>query len=285
MSDDRQVRVSYDVSNEFFRLFLDESMTYSCALFSSENETDSLEHAQRRKLEWLSDAAAVRPGARVLDIGCGWGGTIAHLLGERRVREAHGITLSAAQYEHCAVRTLPGASFELVSYLDYLPAAPFDAVISIGMLEHVATPQESRSGKAIDVYREYFRRAHTWTVPGARFGLQTVMRERLPRGADLVDLAWVGREIFPGAISPRLEELVVAMSPYWELMEIFTRRTHYARTCRAWRDRLGAREPLVRERFGSELYERYDRYLGVAATSFEEGYATLGQLRLRRKDT
>ena len=174
---------------------------------------------------------------------------------------------------------------KLVSYLDYAPDEPFDAAISVGMLEHVATPQQSRSGAAIDVYRDYFKRVHRWTRPGARFALQTVMRERIPRGADLVDLAWVGREIFPGAISPRLEELVVAMSPYWELVELFTRRTHYAQTCRAWRERLIERESVVRERFGGELFDRYERYLRVAATSFDQGYATLGQLRLRRKDT
>jgi cyclopropane-fatty-acyl-phospholipid synthase len=283
VSDERQLKVSYDVSNEFFRLILDETMTYSCALFDHVGEPLAL--AQRRKLAWLSDAAAVQRGARVLDIGCGWGGVLAYLVEERGVREAHGITLSTAQYEHCVERRIPGAEVKLVSYLDYAPAEPFDAAISVGMLEHVATPQESRSGAAIDVYRDYFQRVHRWTRPGAYFGLQTVMRERIPRGADLVDLAWVGREIFPGAISPRLEELVVAMSPYWELVELFTRRTHYAQTCRAWRERLVESEAVVRERFGGELFERYERYLRVAATSFDQGYATLGQLRLRRKDT
>ncbi len=282
MSDSSQVKVSYDVSNSFFRLFLDETMTYTCALFAHEDE--ALEQAQRRKLAWHADAANVQAGQRVLDVGCGWGGTLAYLAAERGVREAHGITLSPAQHEHCARLSVPGLSVQLVSYLDYVPAAPFDAVVSVGMLEHVATPAESRSGAAIDVYQRYFRLVHAWTRPGARFALQTVMRERIPRGPDLVDLAWVGREIFPGAISPRLEELVVAMSSHWELVELFTRRPHYERTCRRWLARLHAQEAVVRDQFGSDLYERYERYLRVAATSFEKGYATLGQLCLQRKD-
>lgn len=284
MSDEREVKVSYDVSNELFRLFLDETMTYSCALWEGDHE--SLEQAQRRKLEWLANAAGVQPGVRVLDIGCGWGGMLAHLVRERSARAAHGITLSTAQYQHCTSLGIPSADVKLVSYLDYVTEVPFDAAISIGMLEHVATPEQGRSGAAIDVYRGYFARVHRWTRPGSSFGLQTVMRERVPRDKkDLVDLAWVGREIFPGAISPRLEELVVAMSPYWELVELFTRRPHYARTCRVWRERLVERESDVRARFGGELFERYERYLRVAATSFDEGYATLGQFRLRRKDT
>jgi len=115
VSDERQLKVSYDVSNAFFRLILDETMTYSCALFDHRGEP--LELAQRRKLAWLSDAAAVLPGMRVLDIGCGWGGVLAYLVEERGVREARGITLSTAQYEYCAAERMPGAAVELVSYL------------------------------------------------------------------------------------------------------------------------------------------------------------------------
>ena len=166
MSDERQLKVSYDVSNAFFRLILDETMTYSCALFDHRGE--SLQLAQRRKLAWLSDAAAVLPGMRVLDIGCGWGGVLAYLVEERGVREARGITLSTAQYEYCKAERIPRAEVELVSYLDYAPAEPFDAAISVGMLEHVATPQQSRSGASIDVYSDYFERVHRWTRPGAR---------------------------------------------------------------------------------------------------------------------
>jgi cyclopropane-fatty-acyl-phospholipid synthase len=283
MSDARQIGVSYDVSNDFFRLFLDGEMSYSCAVFVEGDTRDTLEAAQRRKLAWLHDAAGVAPGSRVLDIGCGWGSNLAYLVRERGVRRAHGITLSAEQHRAVVARGLPGVETSLVSYLDFAPDEPFDAVQSIGMLEHVCTPEEARAGGAVDVYRRYFELAHRWTRPGARFGLQSIIRLRVPRDPrDLRDLGWVGKVIFPGAMTPRLEDIVVAANPCWEIVHVRTRRLDYGRTCRTWRERLGAREAEARARFGDELYERFDRYLRVSERAFSQGYSSLAQLSLRR---
>jgi cyclopropane-fatty-acyl-phospholipid synthase len=280
VSDAAQIGVSYDVSNDFFALFLDAEMSYSCAVFA---EGDSLEAAQRRKLAWLHDAARVSPDRRVLDIGCGWGANLAYLVRERGVRSAHGITLSVEQHRAVVARRLPEVDAALVSYLDFAPAEPFDAVQSIGMLEHVCTPEEARAGHAVDVYRRYFERAHRWTRPGAWFGLQSIVRVKVPRDPrDLRDLGWVGKVIFPGAITPRLEDIVVAANPCWEIVHVRTRRLDYERTCRVWRERLHAREAEARARFGDELFERYDRYLRVSERSFEKGYSSLAQLSLRR---
>jgi cyclopropane-fatty-acyl-phospholipid synthase len=280
VSDAAQIGVSYDVSNDFFRLFLDPEMSYSCAVFA---EGDSLETAQRRKLAWLHDAARITPDHRVLDIGCGWGANLAYLVGERGVRRAHGITLSAEQHREVVARGLPGVETSLVSYLDFAPSEPFDAVESIGMLEHVCTPADARAGRAVDVYRRYFELAHSWTRPGAWFGLQSIVRVKVPRDPnDLRDLGWVGKVIFPGAMTPRLEDIVVAANPCWEVVEVKTRRRDYETTCRIWRERLRAREVEARQLFGDELFDRYDRYLRVSERSFEKGYSSLAQLSLRR---
>jgi cyclopropane-fatty-acyl-phospholipid synthase len=282
LSTQAQIQQSYDVSNAFYQLFLDERMIYSCALFTGE---ESLERAQLNKLAWIADAAGVEPGARVLDIGCGWGGNLAFLVAERQAREAVGITLSPAQYEAAAAVGVPGASARLVSYRDFVPEEPFDAIVSIGMFEHIATPEEARSGRHVELYRDYFRRAWDWSKPGAGFGLQTVIGLRIPRDRRaLRDMGDVTYGIFPGAISPRLEAVIASVNPYWEVVEVQTRRRHYARTIEHWHARLRGNEAAIRAGWGDERFAEYDRYLSATAQAFRDGYVSLAQLALRRVD-
>lgn len=282
MSNQREVEVSYDVDNEFFRLWLDERMNYTCGLFE---ETQSLEQAQINKLAWLHDAAHVRPSSSVLDIGCGWGANIEYLAQDRGVRDVHGITLSSAQHAEIKRRAIPGVTASCVSYLDYQPPVKFDSIISICMMEHIVTPAEARAGKAIDMYRNYFRLAHSWTKPGAWFGLQTILRNRVPRiAADVRDIGWVTYEIFPGGITPRLEEIISAVNPYWEVIEVKTRRLDYKRTCEHWLQRLRKHEELIKERWGKKLFTDYERYLSTCVRGFELHYQSLAQYSLQRID-
>jgi cyclopropane-fatty-acyl-phospholipid synthase len=282
MSTQREVEVSYDVDNEFFRLWLDERMNYTCGLFEG---TDSLEQAQLNKLAWLHDAAHVRPDSSVLDIGCGWGANIEYLAGQRGVRDVHGITLSSAQLAEIQRRAMPNVTANCVSYLDYKPTVKFDSIISICMMEHIVTPAEARAGKAIEMYRNYFRLAHSWTKPGAWFGLQTILRNRVPRiAADIRDIGWVTYEIFPGGITPRLEEIITAVNPYWEVLEVKTRRLDYKRTCEHWLARMRQHEAFIKERWGDKLFADYDRYLSTCVRGFEMHYQSLAQYSLQRID-
>jgi cyclopropane-fatty-acyl-phospholipid synthase len=282
MSTARDVEVTYDVGNDFFRLWLDERMNYTCGLH--ENAATE-EEAQLAKLRFLADAAGVRPGMRVLDVGCGWGAMLEYLTVERGVAAAHGLTLSRGQFEHVSGRALPRASVELCSYLDYQPAERFDAVISIGMLEHAATPEQGRSGEHVGVYAEYFRRIHSWTRPGARFGLQLVHTLRTPRRPeDLRDLGRATRTVFPGAFSPYLQDVASAVTPHWEILSFRSRRLDYAQTSGEWLRRLAKSEALIRARWGHRTYEDYEHYLRTCVRMFEGGYQSLGQYELRRID-
>lgn len=277
-----QVQTSYDGGNDFFRLWLDEGMSYTGAMYAGD---EPLEAAQRRKLAWLADAADVRPGASVLDIGCGWGACLEFLVRRRGIARGQGISLSPAQIEEVHRRALPGVEATCVSYADYRPAEPFDSIISIGMLEHVVTPEEAQAGRATDIYRRYFRLAHGFARPGARFGLQTIVRDRIPRlAADARELGWATRMIFPGSIAPRLEDVVVSVSPYWEILELRTGRDDYRRTCEAWLSRLRDNESIIRARFGGERFEEYQRYLAACVRSFTMGYVSLCRFSLRRID-
>ena len=114
-STQKDIQVSYDVDNEFFRLWLDERMNYTCALFDG---TDNLEEAQLKKLAWLYNAAHVEKTSSVLDIGCGWGANLEYLSVNRGVGDVHGITLSPAQTAEIRRRKLPHVTVDCVSYLD-----------------------------------------------------------------------------------------------------------------------------------------------------------------------
>jgi len=291
-----EVAVSYDVDNEFFRLWLDERMNYTCALFDDADlakPTDAaglkpagnLEQAQLKKLAWHHDAARLSPEKSVLDIGCGWGANIEYLATSRGVRDVHGITLSPAQHEEIKRRKIPNVTSHCVSYLDYKPDRKFDSIISICMMEHICSPEEARAGKAIDMYRNYFRLAHEWTKPGAYFGLQTILRNRVPRiKDDIRDVGWMTYTIFPGGITPRLEEIISAVNPYWEVVECQTRRLHYQRTCEHWRARLRDHHDVIVKKWGEQLYVDYDRYLTTCVRAFGMHYQSLAQYALRRID-
>lgn len=282
MSTKADIAVTYDVSNEFFSLWLDRRMIYSCALFEG---TDDLEQAQLNKLQFFHDKTKLTPDKRVLDIGCGWGGLMEFLAVEKGVKDVTGITLSEAQFSSIRQKATPGISAELISYLDYQPQKKFDAIISIGMFEHIATPEQVRDGENIRVYRDYFRRAWQWTNPGAMFGLQSVIGALLPRKReDIRDLEWGTTTIFPGAITPRPEAILAAVNPYWEVMEFYTRREHYAKTSAAWLQGLRQNEAVIRERWGDQTFTDYERYLNGCVGVFEKGFQSLAQLVLRRID-
>lgn len=284
MSTKEEVQESYDVGNDFFELWLDEKMNYTCALFDG---TDDLEEAQLKKLARLSKFANIGPETKsVLDIGCGWGANIEYQATVNKVPSVTGITLSDAQAEYCRNRGLPeGVDVQCVNYLDFEPKEKFDAVMSICMMEHVSTPEQARSGEHIELYRDYFRRAHEWTNPGAWFGLQTIMRNRVPRNAkDLADLRHCTYTIFPGGISIRFEDIAQAVNPYWEIMEVRSMRLHYKRTIEHWRMRFYDHQAVIKERWGNEVFESYDRYLTTCIKAFELNWQSLNQWALRRLD-
>lgn len=282
MSTQAEIAVSYDVSNDFFRLWLDKRMIYTCALFDN---TDDLETAQFNKLKWFHEAVRATPNKRLLDIGCGWGGTMEFFSQDMGLKDVTGITLSLAQYEQIQAKSLPGLSVECVSYREYQPKEKFNAVVSIGMFEHIATSQQAIAGEHISLYRDYFRRAWEWTEPGSWFALQSVIGLRVPRKSnDVREIGWVTSTIFPGAITPRLEAILSSALPYWEVMEIQTRRDHYARTTTEWLRRLNTNKEIIEERWGEVRFTEYNRYLNACIMAFEKGYQSLVQIAMRRID-
>jgi cyclopropane-fatty-acyl-phospholipid synthase len=269
--DARAVRHHYDLSNDYFALFLDESMTYSCALFSRGAST--LEEAQQAKLALVCDKLALEPGQRVLDIGCGWGSFAIHAARGRGV-EVTGITLSEPQAELARHRAAEAGVADRVDIrvADYreLDGEPFDAVASIGMVEHVGSVQ-------IDAYAKQVARL---VRPGGRVLNHGIARVR---HGDPEAGAFSERYVFPDAAPLHLSRIVTAMERaglVTDQVEGFA--ADYAETLSHWARRLDERiEDAVRIG-GAERVRVWRLYLRAARNGFRSGFTSVYQVRCTR---
>lgn len=280
-SNQQQIDISYSVSNEFFELWLDKNMHYTSASFLTGDE--SLEEAQENKVGILADYAEVTPESLVLDIGCGWGSCLEYLVKNRGVKEAHGITLSTAQLAWLHDKKLPGVKAWLQDYATYAPERKYDALISIEMIDHLCSPKQAREGQAVKIYREYFNKMAEWVNPGAHFGFQAILSDRVPRNRkDCADLAFTADVIFPGGRNPRLEELVMAVRPNWEILELRTQRKDYGKTTAEWLRRMREHEAFIRKTWGDQLFDDYERYLDTCVRGFDAFWISDVQMKLKR---
>ena len=278
-SNKQDIDESYSLSNEFFRLWLDEGMHYTSASFLTGDET--LEQAQINKARILYEYAEMNPDKLILDIGCGWGSNLEYI-SSQGVKRAHGITLSKAQHAWIEQRNLPGVKAMLCDFYEYEPEEKYDALVSIEMIDHLCSPAQANEGKAVDIYRDYFRRCAEWVKPGSHFACQAILRNRVPRTRkDLEDLAFTADVIFPGGLNPRLEELVAAVNPYWEILELRTQRTSYGKTTAEWLRRFRSHEKTIREKWGDQVYADYDRYLSTCVRAFDAHWSSDVQMKLR----
>jgi cyclopropane-fatty-acyl-phospholipid synthase len=274
------IRHHYDVGNEFWQIWLDPTMTYSCAMW--EKPDDDLEQAQRRKLDFHIAEANAAGAARVLDIGCGWGALLMHLVGSHSVKHAVGLTLSHAQAEYLRAIAPSNVEVWVRNWSDYQPTAPFDAIISVGAFEHFArqglSPEEQ-----IEAYRRFFRACRDWLKPGGRLSLQTIAYGDIPRDRPLRD-RFIADHIFPESELPRLADIARAAEMQLEIERVRNDRGDYVKTLRSWFDRLRARRAEAVAASSEELVARYERYLRMFAYSMELGAFTLLRLTMRQID-
>jgi cyclopropane-fatty-acyl-phospholipid synthase len=277
------IRQHYDVGNDFYRLWLDPSCTYSCALWSDEDRDDMLEQAQVRKLDYHVRAARVQPGSRVLDVGCGWGGLLQRLVHVHGVAQATGLTLSKAQADWIAAMQQPGIEARLESWTDYAPAAPVDAIISIGAFEHFARPDWEDSDK-VDAYRAFFARCHQLLKPGGWMSLQTIAYGNVDwqEVRDAPGRWFLLGDVFPESELPTMANILQATDGLFEIVALRNDRDDYRRTCQVWLNRLLARRAEAVALVGEELVARYLRYLKLSAVLFKHGQCYLLRITLQR---
>jgi cyclopropane-fatty-acyl-phospholipid synthase len=273
--DRADIRHHYDVGNDFYALWLDRSMVYSCAYYR--HEDDSLEQAQEAKLDHICRKLRLAPGERLLDIGCGWGGLVLHAARKYGV-QAVGITLSDNQHALASERLREAGLQDRVQVLllDYrdvverFGAGSFDKVSSIGMFEHVGLANLPR----------YFGCAFAALRDRGLFlnhGITSADVENRPVGSGAGD--FIDRYVFPNGELPHVALAVREMSAQgFEATDVESLRPHYARTLAQWSGRLEAKLAAAREFVDERTLRVWRAYLAGCSYAFAQGWINIYQV-------
>lgn len=262
----------YDLSARLYDLFLDADRQYSCAYYT--DPANSLEQAQADKKAHIVAKLAIQPGMRVLDIGCGWGG-MALYIHEKTGAEVLGITLSEEQLKIARERAAAAGvadkvKFELIDYRAL--EGQFDRIVSVGMFEHVGTPQ----------YRTFFAKCRALMTPEGVMLLHTIGRAGAPGHTDAFTLKY----IFPGGYIPALSEIAQGYEGLrYFLTDVEVLRLHYAHTLKAWYDRTVAAHDAIVDLYDERFFRMWTYYLAGSYVSFVNGGLVNYQLQFSRSRT
>lgn len=258
------IETHYDVGNDYYDLFLDPSRLYSCAYFV--NEADSLEKAQRQKIDHLLSKLQLKPGMRLLDIGCGWGEL--SVAAAKQGVQVLGITLSSEQLKgakELAIRegVADRIEFRLANYQD-LKGEKVDCAVSVGMFEHVGR----------DNGDQYFSKVAELLVPGGVSVLHTITQQQ-PRPTN----SWIDRYVFPGGYLPTVAEIETGLATHglWSV-DRENLWWHYAETLRHWRIAHRAHRDKIVEMFDERFYLLRDFWLAGSEANFRYGQLGLTQV-------
>src|SRR5436190_10618483 len=277
--DRRVVTFHYDVSNDFYQLWLDRRLVYSCAYFKS--RSDDLDIAQKQKLDYICRKLRLRAGQRLLDIGCGWGALVIHAAKHFAVR-AEGITLSKAQVEwgHARIAEAGLANQAKIELRDYREISAngcelYDAIVSVGMAEHGG--RERLPG--------YFAAVRRVLKPGGVF-LNQAIGENVVVRPDNRNGSFIEQYVFPdGDVPPLPVMLRAAESARFEIRDVENLREHYALTLRHWLHRLEAHHDEALRFVDEATYRVWRLYIAGSAHGFRTGYIAVYQTLLTKLDS
>ncbi|MGE5386434.1 MAG: class I SAM-dependent methyltransferase [Betaproteobacteria bacterium] len=271
-TDRKAIEYHYDVSNDFYRLFLDRNMVYSCAYFR--DAADSLETAQEQKLDHILSKLLVKPGERLLDIGCGWGALVMRAA-KKYGADATGITLSKNQYEYACERIRAEGlqdrcRVELRDYRDLPDDAAFDKISSVGMFEHVGL-------RNLPVYFQKIRNLLKPNGLVLNHGITSSGVDKLEAGPDTG--SFIDRYVFPDGELPHISLVMREMAAAGlEVADVESLRRHYARTCHEWASRLEARQQEAANLIDEKKLRIWQIYLAGSAFGFAKGWMNLYQI-------
>ncbi|HAU42137.1 MAG TPA: cyclopropane-fatty-acyl-phospholipid synthase [Gammaproteobacteria bacterium] len=259
----------YDIGNDFYRLWLDKEMQYTCAYFPEDELT--IEAAQQAKMDHICRKLQLRPGDRVAEAGCGWGGLARHMALN------YGATVSswnvsAEQVQYATDRAKAEGYDDRVTYVldDYRNiTGEYDAFVSVGMLEHVGLDNYTELGGVVD----------RCLTQNGRALVHTIGRNR-PRLMN----AWIEKRIFPGAYPPTIKEMMEIFEPNrFSVLDVENLRLHYAKTLAHWLARYDASDEQVQAEFGEDFARAWRLYLAGSQAAFLAGGLQLFQVVFTRE--
>lgn len=267
----KEVQSHYDIGNDFYSLWLDETMSYSCGYFK--NEQDTLYDAQVHKIEHILEKLHLQEGMTLLDIGCGWGFLLKYAAEKYKVRGV-GITLSEEQYQafNKEIREKNLSDLLEVKLMDYRAlensGMQFDRVVSVGMIEHVGRGN----------YELFMKNVDAVLKPGGLFLLHFISALREHEGD-----AWIKKYIFPGGVVPSLREIVNILPDYnFYTLDIESLRRHYNRTLLCWLENFRNHKTEISEKMGFEFTRMWELYLAACASTFHNGIIDLHQILMSK---
>ena len=275
-SDQAAIAFHYDVSNDFYGLWLDQARVYSCAYFHSPQ--DSLDQAQRNKLEHICRKLRLQPGQTLLDIGCGWGALVCWAARHHGVR-AHGITLSREQLAYAQARIQEEGlqdrvTVALCDYRDFDSDTLFDRVSSVGMFEHVGLAN----------LPQYHAQVYSLLKPGGLFLNHGITHDEEGWHRNLAT-EFINRYVFPDGELDCVSNISLSMERAgFEILDVEALRPHYALTLRHWVSRLEAQREQAMALVGERTYRVWRLYMAACALEFEAGGTGLHQILAAKPD-
>ena len=268
---EKEVRSHYDIGNDFYKLWLDETLSYSCGYFV--HEDDTLYQAQVNKVDHILEKLYLKEGMTLLDIGCGWGFLLIEAAKKYKVHGT-GITLSEEQYKEFNLRIQAEGLEDLltVELLDYrdLPKTgwKFERVVSVGMVEHVGR----------DNYQEFIDCVNKVMEPGGLFLLHFISALKEHPGDP-----WIKKYIFPGGMVPSLREVLADVAEdNFHTLDVENLRPHYNRTLLCWERNFREHINEVRQMFDEKFVRMWDLYLSSCAATFNNGIIDLHQILMTK---
>ena len=268
---EKEVTSHYDIGNDFYKLWLDETLSYSCAYFKNENDT--LYQAQVNKVDYILQKLYLKEGMTLLDIGCGWGFLLIEAAKKYKIKGT-GITLSHEQYEEFQRRIKAEGledylTVELMDYRDLANSGKtFDRVVSVGMVEHVGR----------DNYQLFMDCVSKVLKDGGVFLLHFISALKEHPGD-----AWIKKYIFPGGMIPSLREMLsCAAEDNFHTLDVENLRLHYNRTLLCWEKNYKEHIEEARKMFDERFLRMWDLYLSACAATFHNGIIDLHQILMTK---